>query len=44
MKNRYQEKLKKSAKIHHKNNRREKFSNEIMLRHQYDQSNLTKLS
>lgn len=44
MKNSYQEKLKKSAKVFHKNNRGEKFTNGIIFWHQYDEAGTTKLS
>ncbi|PPD47048.1 MAG: hypothetical protein CTY14_05335 [Methylotenera sp.] len=44
MKNRYQEKLKKSAKSFHRNNRGERFSNGLIVRHQYDEADLTKLT
>lgn len=44
MKNFYQEKLKLSAKIFHKNNRGERFSNGLIIRHQYEEANLTELS
>jgi hypothetical protein len=44
MKNSYQEKLKISAKVSHKNNRGEKFMNGIIYWHQYDEADTTKLS
>lgn len=44
MKNSYQEKLKISAKVFHKNNRGEKFTNGVIIWHQYDEANTTKLS
>lgn len=44
MKNRYQEKLKISAKSFHKNNRGERFSNGLIIWHQYEEANLTELS
>ncbi|MDI1308924.1 MAG: hypothetical protein PSV17_05765 [Methylotenera sp.] len=44
MKNTYQEKLKRSAKNFHKNSRGEHFSNGLIVRHQYDEENMTKLS
>ena len=44
IKNSYQEKLKKSAKVFHKNNRGEKFTNGVIIWHQYDEAGITKLS
>ncbi|MDZ4141104.1 MAG: hypothetical protein U1C48_03750 [Methylotenera sp.] len=44
MKNYYQEKLKTSAKSFHKNNRGERFSDGLIIRHQYEEANLAKLS
>ena len=44
MKNSYQEKLKISAKVFYKNNRGEKFTNGVIIRHQYDEADMTKLS
>lgn len=44
MKNSYQEKLKISAKVFHKNNRGEKFTNGIIFWHQYDEVDMAKLS
>lgn len=44
MKNYYQEKLKISAKSFHKNNRGERFSDGLIIRHQYEEANLAKLS
>lgn len=44
MKNIYQEKLKKSAKVFYKNNHGEKFTNGVISRHIYDEANMTKLS
>ncbi len=44
MKNAYQEKLKIAAKIFHKNNRGEKFTNGVIIWHQYDEANMPKLS
>jgi hypothetical protein len=44
MKSSYQEKLKISAKFFHKNNRGEKFTNGVIIWHQYDEANTTKLS
>lgn len=44
MKNSYQEKLKMSAKVFHKNNRGEKFTNGVIIWHQYDEADMTKLS
>ena len=44
MKNSYQEKLKISAKVFHKNSRGEKFTNGVIIWHQYDEANTTKLS
>lgn len=44
MKNRYQEKLKLSAKSFHKSNRGERFSSGLIIWHQYEEANLTELS
>ncbi|MDF0379018.1 hypothetical protein [Methylophilus sp. YYY-1] len=44
MKNLYQAKLKKSAKDFHKNNRGERFTNGLIVRHLYDEVNTSKLS
>jgi len=44
MKNFYQEKLKISAKSFHKNNHGERFSDGLIIRHQYEEANLAKLS
>lgn len=44
MKNSYQEKLRISAKIFHRNNRGERFTNGLIVRHLYDETNMTKLS
>ncbi|MBX9675937.1 MAG: hypothetical protein K2V71_04950 [Methylotenera sp.] len=44
MKNPYQEKLKSSAKAFHKNNRGEKFTNGLIVIHQYNETKMTRLS
>ncbi len=44
MKNSYQEKLKISAKVFHKNNHGENFTNGVIIQHQYDETDMTKLS
>lgn len=44
MKNSYKEKIKISAKVFHKNNRGEKFTNGVIIWHQYDESDVAKLS
>lgn len=44
MKNHYQERLKISAKSFHKSNRGERFSNGLIIWHQYEEANLTELS
>lgn len=44
MKNPYQEKLKIAAKIFHRNNRGERLTNGLIVRHLYDEANTAKLS
>ncbi|MCX7187204.1 MAG: hypothetical protein NTW57_08135 [Methylophilales bacterium] len=44
MKNSHQEKLKKSAKSSHRNYRGRRFSDGLIVRHQYDESDVAKLS